>query len=55
LQLVTADAELAEALREAEPDLVSITRAREVAVRNALEGDPPEVQVAAALRVAVVR
>lgn len=44
LHLVTADRQLAEALREAEPDLLSITRARQFTIGN--NGGAGLVQVA---------
>jgi valyl-tRNA synthetase len=55
LELVTADAELADALREAEPDLVSITRAREIEVVSRLEDGLHVIQAEGAVQIALAR
>ncbi len=55
LQLATVDATVATMLQEARSDIMSVTRARQLAVKESLDDDMQEVKVSGNIKVGLVR
>ncbi len=55
LQLATIDASIARMLLEARADIMSVTRARHLAVKESLDADMEEVKAEGGIKVGLVR
>jgi valyl-tRNA synthetase len=55
LQLATTDTDITRMLQEARADIMSVTRARQIEVKESLDGDLEEVKAEGGIRVGLVR
>ena len=55
LQLATIDASIARMLLEARADIMSVTRARQLAVKESLDADMEEVKAEGKIKVGLIR